>query len=276
VSVAGAWREERVPVRGATLRALRRGSGRAFYWGHGLTSSSAQEDQAGLRPWDRLREGWEVLRVDARGHGASSADADPGAYRWPELAADLLVLADALGHPRFVAGGASMGAAVALHAAAAAPERVEALVLMIPPTAWATRPAQAERYRDDADLAQRSGLQALAAAEAKRPPIPLFEGLFDPAELVRARFAAQDPAVLPAILRGAAASDLPEPARVAKLGQPTLLLAWEGDDGHPLGTAERLAELLPNATLAVARKLADLGSWPGLVAGFCAELGARA
>ena len=152
-----------------------------------------------------------MLRVDARGHGASSADLDSRAYRWSELAADLLALADALGHPRLVAGGASMGAAVALHAAAAAPERVEALVLMIPPTAWTTRPAQAARYRDDADLAQQGGLQALAAAEATRPPIPIFEGLFDPAELARARFAAQDPAVLPAILRGAAASDLPEP-----------------------------------------------------------------
>ena len=144
---------------------------------------------------------------------------------------------------------------------------------MIPPTAWTTRPAQAARYREDADLAQRDGLQALAAAEATRPPIPIFEGLFDPAELVRARFAAQDPAVLPAILRGAAASDLPEPAAVTRLRQPTLLLAWEGDDGHPLSTAERLAELLPNATLAIARQLADLGAWPRLVADFCAELG---
>jgi len=266
-----AWREERVRVRGAVLAVQRRGHGQAFYWGHGLTSSSAQEDQTGLRLWERLREGWEVLRVDARGHGASSADSDPDAYRWSELAADCLALADALGHDRFVAGGASMGAAVALHAAVAAPGRVGALVLMIPPTAWATRAAQASRYRASAELVEREGLEALAAAEASQPPIPIFRGLFDPAEMARARYAAQDASVLQAIFRGAAASDFPDPDAVARLRQPTLLLAWEGDEGHPLSTAVRLAELLPAATLSVARRLQDLGAWPRLVAEFCAR-----
>jgi pimeloyl-ACP methyl ester carboxylesterase len=240
-------------------------------WCHGLTSSSAQEDRLGLRLWDLLREGWEVIRVDARGHGASEGGTDPLAYRWSELAADELALADALGHPRMVLGGASMGAAVALHAAVAAPERVDALVLMVPPTAWATRPAQASRYRESADLAEREGLEALAAAEALQPPIPIFRGLFDPAAMARARYAALDAHVLPAILRGAADSDFPDAGAVARLRQPALLLAWEGDDGHPLSTAERLAELLPGATLSVARRLQDLGAWPRLVAEFCAR-----
>ncbi len=267
----GEWREQRVRVRGTEIAVQRRGHGRAFYWGHGLTSSSAQEDQAGLRLWDPLREGWEVLRVDARGHGASAGGSDPRAYRWPELAGDLLALADALGHPRMILAGASMGAATALHAAVSAPERVDALVLMIPPTAWATRAEQASRYRASADLAKREGLDALAAAEALQPPIPIFRGLFDPAEMARARYAALDASVVPAILRGAAESDFPDAGAVARLRQPALLLAWEGDDGHPLSTAERLAELLPDATLAVARRLQDIGGWPGLVAEFCAR-----
>ena len=265
------WREQRVKVRGGELAIQRRGHGRAFFWGHGLTSSAAQEDQAGLRLWERLREGWEVIRVDARGHGASSVGTDPQAYRWSELAADSLALADALGPERIVMGGASMGAAVALHAAVAAPARIDALVLMIPPTAWATRPAQASRYRASADLAEREGLEALAAAEALEPPIPIFRGLFDPAEMARARYAGRDASVIAAVLRGAAASDFPEPDAVAKLRKPTLLLAWEGDDGHPLSTAERLAELLPEATLSVARRLQDLGAWPQRVAEFCAR-----
>ncbi len=268
---APVWRKQAVQVRGAELAIERRGSGRAFYWGHGLTSSAAQEDRMGLRVWDALREGWEVVRVDARGHGNSSGEPEPHAYRWSELAGDLFALADALGHRRFWVGGASMGAAVALHAAVAAPERIAALVLMIPPTAWATRAAQAARYRASADLAEREGLEALAAAEAAQPPIPIFRGLFDPAEMARARYAALDAKVLPAILRGAADSDFPAPEAVARLRQPTLLLAWEGDDGHPLSTAERLAELLPDATLSVARRLQDLGAWPQLVSGFCAR-----
>jgi pimeloyl-ACP methyl ester carboxylesterase len=264
------WRDEKVAVRGAQLAIQRRGAGKAFFWGHGLTSSSAQEDAAGLRLWDRLREGWEVIRVDARGHGASSAGTDPNAYRWSELAVDALGLADALGHSRFVIGGASMGAAVALHAAVAAPERIRALVLMIPPTAWATRPAQAARYRASAEIAEREGLAALAAAEASQPPIPIFRGLFDPAEMARARYAGRDASVIAAILRGAAASDFPPAETVARLRQPTLLLAWEGDDGHPLSTAQRLAELIPGATLSVATQLTDLAAWPERVAAFCA------
>ncbi|HEY8152994.1 MAG TPA: alpha/beta hydrolase [Myxococcota bacterium] len=265
------WREQRVKVRGGELAIQRRGQGRAFFWGHGLTSSSAQEDQAGLRLWEQLREGWEVIRVDARGHGASSVGTGPQDHRWSELAADALALADALGHPRFVIGGASMGAAVALHAAVAAPARVDALVLMIPPTAWATRPAQASRYLASADLAEREGLAALAAAEASQPPIPIFRGLFDPAEMARARYAGRDAKAIASVLRGAAASDFPPPDAVAALRQPALLLAWEGDDGHPLSTAERLAELLPDATLSVARRLQDLGDWPRRVAEFCAR-----
>jgi 3-oxoadipate enol-lactonase len=269
-----AWREERLPVRGAQLAVRRRGHGKAFYWGHGLTSSCAQEDQTGLRLWGRLPEGWEVVRFDARGHGASSGEADAGAYRWSELSADLLALANALGHAHFVAGGASMGAAVALQAAVTAPERIDALVLMIPPTAWTTRAAQASRYFASADLVEREGLAALAAAEASSPPIPIFRGLFDPAEMARARYAAQDARVLPAILRGAAASDFPDPEAIARLRQPTLLLAWEGDDGHPLSSAESLAERIPGATLSIARELRDLGAWPTRVAEFCARHGA--
>ena len=265
------WRNQRVEVRGAELALRRRGAGRLFLWGHGLTSSAEQEDRSGLRLWDGLRDGWEVVRVDARGHGASSTGGDPFAYRWSELAADALALASALGHERFVAGGASMGAATALHAAVAAPDRVVALVLMVPPTAWATRTAQAVKYMAAAELVESEGKDALVEAESAQPPIPIFAGLFDPAEMARARYAAYDPRVLAAVLRGAAASNFPAPDAVARLRQPTLLLAWEGDAGHPLSTAQRLAELLPGATLTVAHGLRDLGTWPRLVAEFCAR-----
>jgi 3-oxoadipate enol-lactonase len=266
------WREERVRVRGAELALLRRGRGRPFYWGHGLTSSSAQEAQVGLRPWDGVPDGWEVIRYDARGHGASTGGTDPDAYRWPELAADLLALADALGHERFVSGGASMGTAVSLTAAVAAPGRVDGLVLMIPPTAWATRAAQSEKYRANADLAEEGGLDALVAAELASPPIPIFAGLFDREEMTRARAKALDVRVVPSILRGAAASDLPDPTAIGRLAQPALILAWQGDEGHPVSTAERLRSLLPNADLLVAERLADLAAWPKRVARWCAEL----
>ena len=113
-----------IAVRGAGLEVDDPGAdGHPFLWGHGLTSSMASEDSTGVFGWrDALGDGWRVVRYDARGHGASSATSDEADYAWPNLALDSLALLDALGLDRVVLGGASMGAATALHAAVLAPE----------------------------------------------------------------------------------------------------------------------------------------------------------
>ena len=77
--------------------------------------------------WSGLTDRFRVIRYDARGHGESDATANPDDYAYPLLGADALALATALGVDRFVAGGASMGSATALHAAVQAPERIVAL-----------------------------------------------------------------------------------------------------------------------------------------------------
>jgi pimeloyl-ACP methyl ester carboxylesterase len=73
------------------------------------------------------------------------------------------------------------------------------------------------------------------------------------------------PATAPAVLRGAARSDLPSPERIATLRMPVLLLPWAGDAGHPLSTAERLHELIPDSELFVAENAADADTWPARV-----------
>ncbi|MCB1015792.1 MAG: hypothetical protein KDB10_11835, partial [Acidimicrobiales bacterium] len=73
---------------------------------------------------------------------------------------------------------------------------------------------------------------------------------------------------LPSVLRGAAASDLPDPDVLAGVDAPALVLAWTGDDTHPVSTAERLADLLPRADLVVAEDLRDVLSWPERVVAF--------
>ena len=115
------------------------GSGRPFLWAHGLTSSIAAERDGGLFQWE---DGVELVRYDARGHGRSPAGSSSADYEWPSLAEDFLAVADSVGFDSMVAGGASMGCATVLYAALAAPSRVDALVLAIPPTAWETRAAQ--------------------------------------------------------------------------------------------------------------------------------------
>jgi pimeloyl-ACP methyl ester carboxylesterase len=75
------------------------------------------------------------------------------------------------------------------------------------------------------------------------------------------------------VLRGAAASDLPSLERLADLGQPTLILAWAGDPGHPTSSAEALASALPNTQLHVAETIRDVFAWRDHVATFLADLG---
>jgi pimeloyl-ACP methyl ester carboxylesterase len=240
------------------------GHGPAFVWGHGLTSSRATEDQLPLLRWDTLTEaGRQVVRYDAAGHGETGGAADPGAYEWPRLATDLLALLDQLGLDRVDAGGASMGCASTLHAAVRAPERFRRLVLVIPPTAWDTRAAQAEQYEASAAYVEREGKAAWleVAADTQRPAI--F------ADLPPAPMAVDIPDdILPSVLRGAAASDLPSPEAIAGLKHEALILAWAGDPGHPESTAHRLAELLPHSQVQIATELKDLFTWSATIAEF--------
>ncbi len=94
---------------------------------HGFTG--AKEDFVEHLP-ALAAAGWHAVAPDLRGHGTSDAPDDPQAYGFELLARDLFDLADALGWPRFVLVGHSMGGMVAQVAALAAPDRLEALVLM--------------------------------------------------------------------------------------------------------------------------------------------------
>jgi 3-oxoadipate enol-lactonase len=228
----------------------------------------AKEDRTGLFRWE-LPEGWDLVRFDAAGHGTSAVtDRDPARYRWERLAADLLGRAPA----SFVAGGASMGCASALYAAVLAPERVDGLVLVIPPTAWETRAAQRDLYEGSAHVAEVHGLDRLREMAAQRPVPPIFDGHpelteYDPHIA---------PELLPTVLRGAASSDLPPPDVLASLDQPALILAWDTDPAHPVSTAERLDEVLMSSALHVAATLDDVATWPALVGDFLASMPARA
>ncbi len=245
------------------------GSGPPFVWGHGLLSSMAQEDETGMFGWQGVTDAARVIRYDARGHGRSTVTPDPEGYTWPSLAVDMLGLLDVLGIERAVLGGASMGCATAVYAALKAPERVERLILAIPPTAWATRAAQQRLYKTGAAAVAVMGLQSLVAAMWARPVPPVlaqrYPGARDKnlAHLLRA-----DRITVGTILRGAGRSDLPAPGDLATLRVPTLVLAWEGDPVHPVETARKLAELMPDVTLHVARNGRDLDGWESTVRTF--------
>lgn len=225
---------------------------------HGLTSSRARDRVLHL-DLGRGLSGTRLLRYDARGHGQSTGRQVPADYQWGSLADDLLRLLDHWFPGERVHGvGPSMGAATLLHAAAREPDRFSGLTLMLPPTAWETRAAQAANYRGAAELIESAGVDAfLATAQPAHPP-PATKGRPQTVPDVVEH-------LLPSLFRGAALSDLPSPAAVARIDVPTSILAWVGDPGHPLSTAESLAALLPQATLRVAHTPADVEAWPGVL-----------
>lgn len=227
---------------------------------HGLSSSRANDAAAGL-DWSRALGAHRVVSYDARGHGRSTGRSVPEDYAWSALADDLIALADTYSpdHPVDVIG-TSMGTGTILHAVLSRPDRFRRLVLALPPTAWATRAAQQDLYRDGADFVERNGMaRFVAAGKLVEPPPAVPDGWPDPDV---------NEDVLPAILRGAALSDLPEPFELAAVSQPTLVLAWVDDPGHPLATAERLADLIPHATLRIAQDPDDLAEWPAIAGEF--------
>jgi 3-oxoadipate enol-lactonase len=260
-------------VRGADLAFEISGDGPELIWGHGLSQSRASEADLGVLDWEQIPA--RVMRYDARGHGRSSSTPDLGGYSWAELALDQLALADLCGIGRYVAAGASMGCGTALHVACSAPERVRALLLMIPPTAWETRAAQTEMWRTNAELLEAQGLEALIALQAQRPlPDPYSE---DATRRMRSAAATRswDPARLALVLRGAVGANLPPRDLVAKIAAPALILAWSGDPSHPLTTANELTSLLPNARLVVASTAEQIEGWTAEVANFLWALADR-
>ncbi|MEO5901457.1 MAG: alpha/beta hydrolase [Ilumatobacteraceae bacterium] len=257
---------EMVQVRGVDLAVHDAGeSGLPFVWAHGLTSNGQHEDAMGMFRWGALDD-IRLIRYDARGHGGSQGTLDPDDYAWPALAGDLLALMDRLGLERSAIGGASMGCATALFAALAAPERIERLVLVIPPTAWDTRAAQRDVYLAGAQLIADTGTAAMIERSRLQPPVGAFgvdgERLRD---LGLTRLADFDPQLLATIMRGAASSNLPPPDVLSTVRQPALVLAWAGDPVHPVSTAARLGEILPTAEVHVADDLAAIAGWPELV-----------
>lgn len=231
---------------------------------HGLTSSRSRDRVLDL-DLGRGLSGTRLLRYDARGHGHSTGQPNPDDYRWTNLADDLLRLLDWWFPNEQVHGvGPSMGTGTLLHAAVREPERFSGFTLLLPPTAWETRSERAIDYNRSAELIQKHGFDRFVAMSQNAPQPPASVGHLDTVPHINEE-------LLPSVYRGAALSDLPRPEDIAALSQPTTILAWIEDPGHPVSTAEALAALMPNSKLQVASTPEDVLTWPRVLAADVAQ-----
>lgn len=259
--------EQTLSVDGAELSFDRAGAGPVAIFAHGLTASRANNPGELLDFTPVVTAGFTLVRYDARGHGRSTGSTDPADYHWSALAGDLLALADAVSPGAPVAAiGNSMGTGTILYAALQAPERFSALVLTAPPTAWQSRAAQREAYLSMAGLLEAGETEKLAALMSRLSQPEIF------AESTEVPDPDIAPDLLPVVLRGAAGTDLPAPDDLSRISQPTLVLPWATDPGHPVSTAEQLVASMPNAQLRIGETAADVAAFGRWTADFLVGL----
>jgi pimeloyl-ACP methyl ester carboxylesterase len=109
---------------------------------------------------DELRGDYRLVSIDLRGHGASDKPHETAAYRMAALTADVFAVATAEGLDRFAIWGQSRGGWIAWMTAAAAAERVAAIVTT---GAWDPRPEPEDPTETDewAEALRRGGTNAL-------------------------------------------------------------------------------------------------------------------
>ncbi|MBB4570893.1 alpha/beta fold hydrolase [Rhizobium leucaenae] len=223
----------------ATLAVFDSGQGLPVLFQHGLGGDEAQVAQT--FPMGKARR----ITVECRGHGASSlGDIRPFSFRM--FAEDVLAAATDRGFDRFIVGGISMGAAIALYLAHHYPDRVAALILVRPAWTFAAAPANLEPVRLVAAL-----LRSYSIAEAKEHFAACEIGM---------RICANAPDNFASLLgyfdrpnAGAFASVLADiaadgtgitQAEAAALTVPTLIIGNEQDVIHPLACARTLADTI--------------------------------
>jgi pimeloyl-ACP methyl ester carboxylesterase len=250
---------------GCRLDYVDEGHGLPVLWHHGLGATQAQAAEVFPRS-PRLRR----ITLECRGHAGSELGS-PGALSIPQFAEDAAALLDHLGVKPVVAGGISLGAAVALRLAVRHPERVSALILARPAWIAEAAPANLGIYGDVAELLARygpeRGLERLQASERYRV---VLNASADNAASMRSFFA-RDPVTTVALLsRIPAQAPGVTRAEISRLALPTRVIANEGDYVHSIALATELAELIPGARLTVIP--AKNASRDGYIEGFRASL----
>jgi 3-oxoadipate enol-lactonase len=188
--------------------------------------------------------GRRVVRIDHPGHGNAplSEVREVG-----DLAARVLALA---GDGTFSFVGLSLGGAVGMQLALAAPERLERLVL----ACTAARFGDPGQWRERAALVRAEGLTAIVDAVLARWFTPQFAG----AGPYRDMLLSVDPQGYAACCDALAAWDVR--GALAAVSTPTLVIAGADDPSTPPETVEQIAAEISGARFEVIEQAAHIAS----------------
>jgi pimeloyl-ACP methyl ester carboxylesterase len=208
------------------------GKGPTILLSHGYSSTS--------RMWDgqvaALKDRYQVVVWDMRGHGDSDYPADPSRYSEALTVGDMAALLDAVGVDRAIIAGLSLGGYMSLAFNATHPDRVRALMLFDTGPGFKKDEARAKWNETAHQRAARFDAEGLAALNSS-----------DEVRIVRHR----DAKGLAGAARGMLAQkDDRVIQSLDKVAAPTLVLVGANDTGF-LAATDYMAAKIKGATKAV-------------------------
>ncbi|MBA2956471.1 alpha/beta fold hydrolase [Nocardioides sp. MAH-18] len=194
--------------------------------------------------------GLHVVSLDPLGHGRSDRPADPQSYSVTAFAQQVVALLDHLGATQAVVGGVSLGANVALEAAAIAPTRVRGLILEAPILDNGVEAG----ILTFGPLLLTARFLPLAVSAVRRVTRPVPRGVVPFWAGVALDACDQRPAPLAALVHGALfGRAAPSAAERRRITVPALVVGHPVDPVRSMADAEMLAGEMPDATLVRAR-----------------------
>ena len=146
------------------------GQGPAVLLSHGYSAT--------CRMWDgqidALKDRFQVIVWDMRGHGQSDYPDAPSAYSEALTVGDIAALLDVVGARKAIVGGLSLGGYMSLAFYRAHPERVSALLIIDTGPGFKKDDARAawnKRALATADRFEREGLEVLKSASRERSTV---------------------------------------------------------------------------------------------------------
>ncbi len=256
--------EHEIERAGVRLASDESGEGTPVVLLHGLTATRRYVVMGSTA---LQRAGHRVIAYDARGHGGSSAAAEPGDYGYDALGGDLIAVMDALGLERAVLAGASMGAHTILWLALRRPERVGGLVVITPAYEPETNddPDRLGRWDALAEGLRRGGVEGFLAAYGEpRVPAAWRETVL---KVIRQRLAQHEHPeavadALEAVPRSRPFEGLDELAGI-EVPVAVVASADEADPGHPQAVGEAYADAIPGARLVLDEPGRSPVAWQG-------------